>query len=106
MDARIPICPIEEIIPGPATYLAGIFLFVQLVAAAMTALAGIWLYKLTGNIFAACILQICIVISPPVAESFGVLGTEILVIPVVLGLGLALLPLATDTRPPLPHDPI
>ena len=106
MDGRNPICPIEEIITRPETYLAGIFLFVQLVAAAMTALAGIWLYKLTGNIFAACILQICIVISPPVAESFGVLGTEILVIPVVLGLGLALLPLATDSRPERPHDSI
>jgi hypothetical protein len=106
IDGRNPICPIEEIITRPETYLAGIFLFVQLVAAAMAALAGIRLYQLTGNIFAACTLQICIVMSPPIAGSFGVLGTEILVIPVVLGLGLALLPLATDSRPERPHDSI
>jgi len=106
VDGRNPICPSQDVLTRPETYLTGISVCLQLAAALLTALVGIRLYKLTGDIFAACITQICILISPPIAGAFGVLGTEILVIPMILGFGLALLPLATNSRPERPRDSI
>jgi hypothetical protein len=106
IDGGNPICPVQDILTRPETYLGGISICLQFTAALLTALVGVRLYKLTGDIFAACITQICMLISPPIAGAFGVLGTEILVVPTILGLGLTLLPLATNSRPERPRDSI
>ncbi len=101
-----PLCPTTDVLSRPETYLAGMSIVLQICAAGLVAAVAIRLYTLTGDLFAALVTEVCILISPAVTASFGALGTEILAIPAVLAFGLAILPIATGSRAERPHDPI
>jgi hypothetical protein len=106
LRGQSPFCPVDDVLTRPETYLAGISIVLQLAVAVLAAAVAMRLYRITGDIFAAGVMQACILISPTIAGALGALGTEILAIPAILALGLALLPLATGSWPERPRDSI
>ncbi len=101
-----PICPVPDVLTRPETYLAGMSTTLQISCAILAAIVSIRLYKITGNIFAAVAIQVCILISPGIAGALGVFGAEILLIPTVMAFGFTALPLVTGSRVERPHDSI
>lgn len=101
-----PVCPADDVFTQPEIYLAGIGAVLQVAIGVMLFALPARIYVLTGNLIAGLAIQASFLTSATIVSQLIRVQPEVLLMPVVLGFGLALLPLAIQTRRELPRDAI
>jgi hypothetical protein len=101
-----PVCPAADVFTRPEAYLAGIGMVLQVAIGVVLFALPARLYVLTGNLIAGLAIQASFLTSVTVVSQLVRVQPDVLLMPVVLGFGLALLPLGLQARPELPRDAI
>jgi hypothetical protein len=101
-----PICPADAVIARPEYYLGIIVTALQIIAAVFCFAFPALLFAMTGNLAAALAAQIVIVASQALMRLLDMFMPEVAMIPVLLGFGMAALPLALGTRGERRRDPL